>query len=204
MVFVLSAFAGTPDSSNTIRLRVDIRNLISNSGQEEYPKEKFLELFREVNAVYAKCSVQFVPRNIDSIPASNFDVSFPPKSEEDMAALAARLNPQGFGKINEAFPLTFAGNFYFFSPNYQVYVKGLTWAFLNGPSDIKRMHSMIGRQHLDGTQAVEIVAHELGHFFLLPHSAVDGNVMGAGRDFTAEQCRQIRTMAANYYQALTI
>jgi hypothetical protein len=202
MGLVILLFSSLLASAETIQLRLDIRNLVSQDANENYPQEKFLDLISSVNSIYSKCGVQFKVRDIVNLSAQG--LPFPPKSEQDMADIAAKIHPHGFGKSDEAFPLTIAGRFNFLAPNHGVYLKALTWTFLNGPNDIARMHSMVARQHLDDPSAVEIIAHEFGHFFLLPHTQVPGNVMGAGRDFSADQCLQIRNFALNYYQALLV
>ncbi len=185
-----------------IELKLDIRNLVSSSAKERISEERLKNLISEVNQIYSQCQVRFVTRNISEVAASTLQVSFPPQNENDLASIGAQLNPNGFAKTGEAFPLTIAGEFNFFAPTYQVNLYALTWAWLNGPNDINRLHSVIGRQHLDGSLAVEIIAHEFGHFFLLQHTGIAGNIMATGRGITADQCAQIRTVSETYYQGL--
>jgi hypothetical protein len=185
-----------------LELRLDIRNLISDSGKEKISEQQLTNLIERVNEVYSQCQVRFVTRKVLEIPASSLEIPFPPQSEEDMTLIATKIHPHGFSKTEEAFPLTIAGEFGFFAPAHQVNLFALTWVWLNGPSDISRMHSMIARQRLEGSQAAEIIVHELGHFFLLQHTGVGENIMASGFGISAEQCTQIRSITATYYQSL--
>jgi hypothetical protein len=198
----LLAFAQGQSSLPILELRLDIRNLISDSGKEKISEQRLIDLMEQVNQVYSQCQIRFVTRNILEIPASSLEIPFPPQSEADMTLIGSKIHPNGFGKTNEALPLTIAGEFGFFAPNHGVHLFALTWTWLNGPNDIGRMHSMIARQHLDGPHAVDIAVHELGHFFLLQHTGVPGNIMASGSGITLEQCAQIRSVTTTYYQAV--
>ena len=203
---VALGMAGPPRSAAAeqplIRFRLDVRNLTSDDRRESLSNDQLKGVVEQVNAIYSRCQIEFVSRFLGNIPASSLKIPFPPKSEADLITIASHIHPRGFKSENEALPLTFAGAFSFYSPTYKLMLFGLTWTFLESPGQITRMHSFIGRQHLDGTSAVEIVAHELGHFFLLPHSDIQGNVMGSGRAVTETQCQSMRTFAATYYQPL--
>lgn len=185
-----------------IELNLDFRNLVSDDRKEQISDEKVRSLIEKVNQVYSQCRVSFRTRKLLEVPASSLKINFPPQSEADLGIIGDQINPNGFGKSNEAFPITIAGNFLFFAPTHQVNLYALTWTWLNGPNNIGRMHSVIARQHLDGPSAVEITVHELGHFFLLPHTGIAGNIMASGFTISPEQCAQVRSVAETYYQAL--
>lgn len=198
----LLAFAQGQAALPILKLRVDIRNLVSDSGKERIADERLVKLMDQVNQVYLQCGVQFVTRQILEVPVSSLEIPFPPNSEADMTTIAQKIHPNGFGKSDEAFPITIAGDFAFVAQGVNLYA--LTWTWLNGPNSIARMHSMIGRQHLDGPGAVDITTHELGHFFLLPHEGGPGNIMASGPNINEKQCAQIRSVATTYYQALLV
>jgi hypothetical protein len=184
-----------------LSLRIDIRNLVSSDGSEHIDEKKVASLIERVNVVYKQCQVSFVSRHILNVAADSLAVKIPPQSEAEVAAIGDKFNPQGFAPANEAIPVTFAGRFEFYAANYGVNVNALTWSFTSS-GKVVRVHSMVARQRLDQSLAVETLAHEFGHLFLLNHSAVPGNIMGAGLNVSPEQCQQVRSYASKFYQPM--
>lgn len=173
----------------SLRLRADIANLTGPGGAGKADEAVLVARIDSVNEIWSQCAVKLVVRAIRNVDAAEAGVSYEPGSQEDLVAISAALNPQGF---TSALPVTVAGQWNFFDPSSQVLLHGLGWVAVSG-GKVDTIAAMIGRQHLDRPDAGALVAHEVGHALLLPHSPAPDNVMAGGNRLNRDQCEHSRS-----------
>src|SRR5256885_16536238 len=121
-------------------------------------------LTRGPTGVWSQCSIRFVTRSVANVLAVQSGMPYPPQSRADLERIAHALNPNGF---NQAIPVTIAGPWNFYDPDFKLYLNGLGWVFYV-QAGVIRIGAMMSSLKLSKPEGTAIIAHELGHTPSLP------------------------------------
>ena len=153
-----------------------------------------------INQVWSQCGIEFLPARLANVSAGDLKVSYSPRSEGDLSAIAAALNPQGYGNT---LPLTIAGAWNINNNGW--IISGLGWAFVRPNHELDHIGAMVDAKSLQGPNAADLLAHELGHALSLQHATEESNVMipeahTLGKRFSVAQCEQARGFTQSVLQ----